>query len=157
MILMPFYNQLLGYQSNRFLEYLADLCFSGWSIHYSRFSGRQLSGLFPFRIFSHRGIKRKTQTGQRRDHFSVRHLLWFNSVFLYFLIIGTLIIIIQMKYVKNKNLGYDESQTVVIHIDNDDIYNHIELRLKRNYKITRISISVSMMSGEPGGFFDMFD
>ena len=69
------------------------------------------------------------------------------------LIIGTIIIMNQMSYVKNKQLGYDKEQTVIVPIDNNDIYNHMnafknELQSKSNIA------SVSFMSGEPGGFFD---
>ncbi|WP_018611155.1 ABC transporter permease [Segetibacter koreensis] len=75
-----------------------------------------------------------------------------------FLIVGTIIITKQMSYVKNKQLGYNKEQTVVVRIDNNDIYNNMnvfktDLQNQDNVK------SVSMMSGEPGGFFDshMFD
>ncbi len=60
-----------------------------------------------------------------------------------------------MKYVKNKNLGYDESQTVVIKIDNNDIYEHRNMFKNELQNHPNIQ-SVSLMSGEPGGFFDMF-
>jgi putative ABC transport system permease protein len=58
-----------------------------------------------------------------------------------------------MSYVKSKELGYDKEQTIVIPIDNNDFYDHMvtfknELQAKNNIA------SVSMMSGEPGGFFD---
>ena len=42
-----------------------------------------------------------------------------------FLIIGTIIITKQMNYVKNKQLGYNKEQTVVVPIDNNDIYNNM--------------------------------
>lgn len=71
-----------------------------------------------------------------------------------FLIIGTIIIMTQMKYLKNKNLGYDESQSIVIPIDNDDFYNHMNT-FKNTLQNQPGIYSVSMMSGEPGGFFDL--
>ena len=43
-----------------------------------------------------------------------------------------------MKYVKAKNLGYDEAQTVLIRIDNDE-FIHIEICLKRIWKIHPVS------------------
>ncbi len=70
------------------------------------------------------------------------------------LIIGTIVIINQMSYIKSKSLGYDQQQTVVIKLDNDDIANHrnaFKTELQSNNNIA----SVSLMSGEPGGFFDI--
>jgi len=75
-----------------------------------------------------------------------------------FLIVGTIIITKQMSYVKNKQLGYDKAQTLVIPIDNSDIYNNLNSFKTELQNQTAIQ-SVSAMSGEPGGFFDghMFD
>ncbi|HLP73186.1 MAG TPA: ABC transporter permease [Bacteroidales bacterium] len=71
------------------------------------------------------------------------------------LIIGTIVIMSQMKYVKEKELGYDKEHSIVVRIDNGDIYNKMnsfadELRSKASVR------EVSLMSGEPGGFFDQF-
>jgi len=71
------------------------------------------------------------------------------------LIMGTVIIMKQMQFVKQKALGYDQEQTVSILIDNDDFYNHMRNFKNQLQAQTAIS-SVSMMSGEPGGFFDAF-
>lgn len=70
-----------------------------------------------------------------------------------FLIIGVIVITKQMSYVKNKQLGYNEEQTVIVPVDNDDIYNHIDL-FKKDVQNDRSVQTVSVMSGVPGGFFD---
>ncbi len=70
-----------------------------------------------------------------------------------FLIIGTIIIMNQMSYVKNKQLGYSDEQTLVVPLDNNDIYKNRVLFKKELENQTGVS-SVSLMSGEPGGFFD---
>jgi putative ABC transport system permease protein len=70
------------------------------------------------------------------------------------LIIGTIIISNQMKYVKEKELGYTKEQTVIIPIDNNDFYDH-RLTFKNELQSKSNIASVSLMSGEPGGFFDM--
>ncbi len=64
----------------------------------------------------------------------------------------------QMHYVKNKQLGYNKEQTLIVPIDNNDIYNHM-ISFKRDLESNPYIQSVSMMSGEPGGYFDihMFD
>ncbi|HTE08931.1 MAG TPA: ABC transporter permease [Flavitalea sp.] len=71
-----------------------------------------------------------------------------------FLIIGSIIIMKQMNYVKTKDLGYNNEQRLLVKVDNDDIYNHLgtfKKELERNENI----LSASFMSGEPGGFFDV--
>jgi len=75
-----------------------------------------------------------------------------------FLITGTLIITRQMSYVKSKQLGYNKDQTLIIPIDNGDIYNNVNA-FKSDLQNNSGVHSVSAMSGEPGGFFDgqMFD
>ncbi|WP_198175200.1 ABC transporter permease [Spirosoma telluris] len=74
------------------------------------------------------------------------------------LMLGTAIGTQQMSYLKNKQLGYNNEQTLVIPIDNEDIYNFI-LKHKPELLSQSQVEAVSMMSGEPGGFFDghMFD
>jgi putative ABC transport system permease protein len=70
-----------------------------------------------------------------------------------FLILGTVIITKQMGYVKNKELGYDKEQTVIVPIDNEDIYKN-RRQFKSLLQEEANVQSVSIMSGEPGGFFD---
>lgn len=71
-----------------------------------------------------------------------------------FLVIGTVIIMKQMSFVRSQELGFDQEQTMVIPIDNNDIYNKrasFKEELQRNSGVS----AVSYMSGEPGGFFDI--
>lgn len=70
-----------------------------------------------------------------------------------FLIVGTIIITKQMSYVKNKQLGYNSEQTVIVRIDNNDIYKNRNV-FKNDLQNKSLIQSVSLMSGEPGGFFD---
>ncbi len=72
-----------------------------------------------------------------------------------FLITGTIIIARQMSYVKNKDLGYDQEQTLVVPLHNNDIFSHLNAfrqELRSNSNI----VSVCTMSGEPGGYFDEY-
>jgi putative ABC transport system permease protein len=70
-----------------------------------------------------------------------------------FLIIGSIIIMKQMNYVKNMDLGYDKDQTVIVQINNEDIYNK-RYTFKNDLQNRANIASVALMSGEPGGFFD---
>ena len=58
-----------------------------------------------------------------------------------------------MSYVKNKQLGYNKEQTLVVRIDNNDIYQNMNA-FKTDLQNQNAMQSVSLMSGEPGGFFD---
>ena len=60
----------------------------------------------------------------------------------------------QMKYVKEKELGYDKEHSIIIPIDNGDFYDN-RISFKNNLQSKTNIVSVSMMSGEPGGFFDL--
>jgi putative ABC transport system permease protein len=71
-----------------------------------------------------------------------------------FLIVGTMIITKQMRYVKNRQLGYNKEQTVMVRLDNNDIFNNMDV-FKRNLQNQSVIQNVSLMSGEPGGFFDV--
>lgn len=69
------------------------------------------------------------------------------------LIIGTIVIMNQMHYIKSKSLGYDKAQTITVSIDNNDIYDH-RRQFKDELQNSGVVSSVSLMSGQPGGFFD---
>ena len=69
LLLMPWYNQLLGYYINCFMEYVAYLFISCWCYYYRWIFSRQLSCIFSFCIFTDTGIKRKIKIGQRRLSF----------------------------------------------------------------------------------------
>jgi putative ABC transport system permease protein len=152
-LVMPFYNQLLGYPLN--------VSWNSWPI-YMFLAGviliaGFLAGSYPAFFLSAfspiQALKGKLRLGKGGSVFRQSLVVLQFSISV-FLIIGTIIIITQMKYVKNKNLGYDESQTVVIPIDNDDIYNN-RLLFKHELESQPGISSVSLMSGEPGGFFDV--
>lgn len=70
------------------------------------------------------------------------------------LIIGTIIIMNQMRYVKNKELGYHQEQTLIIRLDNNDIHHNRRTFASVLQDMAPVE-SVSLMSGEPGGFYDM--
>lgn len=153
-LLMPFYNQLLGYSLH--------VAWNSWPIYGFLVSvfilAGFLAGAYPAFFLSAfspiEALKGKLRLGKGGSFFRQSLVVVQFSISV-FLIIGTLIILIQMKYVKNKNLGYNEAQTIMIRIDNDDIYAHRNL-FKKELENTPGILSVSGMSGEPGGFFDMF-
>ncbi len=57
-----------------------------------------------------------------------------------------------MGFVKNMDLGYNQEQAMIIPIDNNDIYNNLNVFKQELQNDSRVA-GVSMMSGEPGGYF----
>lgn len=151
---MPFYNQLLGYSLT--------VSFSSWPI-YLFLAGvvvliGVLAGSYPAFFLSSfspiESLKGKLRLGKGGSQFrQVLVVTQFSISVL--LIVGTIIITDQMSYVKNMQLGYHQDQTVVVPIDNEDIDKHI-LSFKNELQNKQPIASVSLMSGEPGGFFDLF-
>jgi len=60
-----------------------------------------------------------------------------------------------MHYVKNTDLGFSKEQTMIIRLDNGEIWNK-KFQLKNELQQNPAVESVSLMSGEPGGFHDSY-
>jgi len=150
---MPIYNDLLGYSLmvgwNSWPIYL----FLAGVIIIAGFLAGSYPAFFLSAFSPIQALKGKLRLGKGGSFFRQALVIVQFSISV-FLIIGTLIIIMQMSYVKHKNLGYDESQVVVIKIDNNDIYEHRNM-FKNELQNRRDIQSVSLMSGEPGGFYDV--
>ncbi|GAA4311246.1 ABC transporter permease [Mucilaginibacter gynuensis] len=153
MLLMPWYNNILGYHltvpwgaSPIYLFLIGVILFVGF-----------LAGSYPAFFLSAfspvQALKGKLQLGKGGSLFrQVLVVVQFSISVL--LIIGTIIIRNQMSFVKNKSLGYEKEQTVLVPINNDDIYNN-KNAFKNDLLNNSNVASVSLMSGEPGGFHDM--
>jgi putative ABC transport system permease protein len=150
--LMPTYDKLLGYH--------LELPYNRWYL-YAFLLGTivvvgVLAGSYPALILSRfspiEALKGKLRLGKSGSFFRQTLVVVQFSISV-FLIIGTLIIGRQMSYVKTKQLGYDQQQALIIPLDNHDIWNHMK-EFKQELLSNSSIAQVSMMSGEPGGFFD---
>jgi putative ABC transport system permease protein len=151
-LLMPLYSDLLGYPLS--------VPYSSWYLY--AFLGAiilvvgVLAGSYPAIILSGfspiEALKGKLGRGKGGSLFrQVLVVVQFSiSVFL---ITGTIIINKQMSFVKNMALGYNQEQTMIIPIDNDDIFDHLNT-FKQELQSDDHIAAVCGMSGEPGGFFD---
>jgi putative ABC transport system permease protein len=151
-LLMPLYSNLLGYE-------LA-VPFSQWWLYVFLLGiivvVGLLAGSYPALILSAfspiEALKGKLKLGKGGSLFR-QTLVVFQFSISVFLITGTIIITKQMTFIKNKALGYNQEQTLIIPLDNNDIFNNMN-RFKQELQGNSNIASVSMMSGEPGGFFD---
>jgi putative ABC transport system permease protein len=154
---MPWYNQLLGYTLNVSWNTLPIYLFLVGIIIIVGFLAGSYPAFFLSAFSPIQALKGKLKLGKGGASFrQVLVVVQFSiSVFL---IVGTIIITKQMSYVKNKQLGYNKEQTLIIPIDNGDIYKNLNSFKTQLQNETAVQ-SVSAMSGEPGGFFDaqMFD
>ncbi|MDQ6762794.1 MAG: ABC transporter permease [Bacteroidota bacterium] len=152
MIVMPWYNQLLGHSITVSWNTAPTWLFLAGVIIVVGFLAGSYPAFFLSAFSPVQALKGKLRLGKGGSSFrQVLVVIQFSiSVFL---IIGTIIITRQMNYVKNKQLGYNKEQTVIMPIDNGDIYNHMNT-FKTELQNENAVQSVSLMSGEPGGYFD---
>lgn len=154
LLLMPYYNQLLGYNLTVSWNALPIYLFLVGVILVVGFLAGSYPAFFLSAFSPIQALKGKLKLGKGGTFFRQSLVVVQFSISV-LLIIGTIVIMNQMSYVKNKEMGYNKDQVVVIPIDNNDIYNHrntFKSLLQTNSSIA----SVSLMSGEPGGFFDIF-
>ena len=152
LLIMPRYNQLLGNPLNVSWTTLPVYLFLVGIIIVVGFLAGSYPAFFLSAFSPIQALKGKLKLGKGGASFrQVLVVIQFSiSVFL---ILGTIVIAKQMRYVNDKQLGYDKAQTLIIPIDNGDIYNNLNSFKTELQNQTAIQ-SVSAMSGVPGGFFD---
>ena len=152
LLVMPWYNQLLGYSLGVSWNALPVWLFLGGVIIAVGFLAGSYPAFFLSAFSPMQALKGKLRLGKGGSSFRQALVVVQFSISV-FLIIGTIIITKQMNFVKNKQLGYNQEQTVVVPIDNNDIYKNMNA-FKTSLQNESDVQSVSLMSGEPGGFFD---
>ena len=152
LLAMPWYNQLLGYTLHIYWNALPIYLFLLGVIVVVGFLAGSYPAFFLSAFSPIQALKGKLKSGRSGASFrQVLVVVQFSiSVFL---IVGTIIITKQMAYVKNKQLGYNNEQTLIVPIDNGDIYNNMKT-FKTALQSQSAVQSVAAMSGEPGGYFD---
>lgn len=150
--MMPAFSNLLGYEFTSFwidpLVYvfiLSIIIIIGF-----------VAGSYPALLLSSfsiiESLKGKLRVGTKGAFFR-KALVVFQFSISVLLIISITIILSQMNYVKNTELGFSKEQSLLVRIDNNEIYK-TKTRFKNTLQNDPSVINVSLMSGEPGGFHD---
>ena len=153
-LLMPAYTRLLGYALPSFWK---DPMLYAFLISIIIVIGF-LAGAYPALLLSSfspiQALKGKMNIGNQGAFFR-KALVVFQFVISVLLIISITIISTQMSYVRNTDLGFNKERTMLVRIDNNDI-GKTRVQFKNSVENDPAVISVSLMSGEPGGFHDMY-
>ncbi len=151
-LLMPAYSNLLGYQLPSFwgnpivyIFLVAVILIVGL-----------LAGSYPALLLSSfspiESLKGKLKVGKSGSFFR-KALVVFQFGISVLLIISVVIIMSQMNYMRNTDLGFNKEQTMIVRFDNLAI-SRKKSQFKNELKTIPAVQNVSLMSGEPGGFHD---
>jgi putative ABC transport system permease protein len=151
-LLMPAYSNLLGYQLPSFwgnpivyIFLVAVILIVGL-----------LAGSYPALLLSSfspiESLKGKLKVGKSGSFFR-KALVVFQFGISVLLIISVVIIMSQMNYMRNTDLGFNKEQTMIVRFDNLAI-SRKKSQYKNELKTIPAVQNVSLMSGEPGGFHD---
>lgn len=153
-LLMPVYTNLLGYQLPAFWSDASVYLFIIAAILAIGF----LAGVYPALLLSSfspiESLKGKLRVGKNSVFFR-KSLVVFQFSISVLLIIGITVITSQLNYVRHKDLGFTKEQSMLVRMDNTEIYRARTLFKKTLQNDPSVS-SVSLMSGEPGGFHDRY-
>ena len=152
LIAMPWYNQLLGYSLTVSWNTLPIYLFLAGVIIVVGILAGSYPAFFLSAFSPIQAIKGKLRLGKGGAYMRQILVIVQFSISV-FLIVCTIIITKQMNFVKNKQLGYNKEQTVMVRIDNNDFFRGLKA-FKTSLQNNSLVQSVSTMSGEPGGFFD---
>ncbi len=151
-LLMPAYNNLLGYtMPSYWTNPLVYIFIAGVILVVGL-----LAGSYPALLLSSfspiDSLKGKLKVGKRGSFFR-KTLVVFQFSISVLLIISITVILKQMNYVQNIDLGFNKEHALIIRLDNNDI-SEKKLLFKNQLANDPSVSSVSLMSGEPGGFHD---
>ncbi|MBP7555515.1 MAG: ABC transporter permease [Chitinophagaceae bacterium] len=151
-LVMPWYNELLGYSLIASWSTPPIYLFLAGVILIAGFLAGSYPAFFLSAFSPIQALKGRLRLGRGGSSFRQALVVVQFSISV-FLIVGTIVITKQMNFIKSKQLGYNKEQTLLVRIDNNDIYRNLRAFKNELQKESRVQ-SVSAMSGEPGGFFD---
>ena len=117
-----------------------------------------LAGSYPALLLSSfspiESLKGKIKVGKHGAFFR-KALVVFQFGVSVLLIISVTIVVKQMHYVRNTDLGFSKEQSMIVRLDNGAIWNK-KIDFKKQLQADPAVASVSLMTGEPGGFHDTY-
>jgi len=153
-LLMPAYTNLLGYELP---SYWKNPLFYLFIVGVILIVGI-LAGSYPALMLSAfspiESLKGKLRVGKSGAFFR-KALVVFQFGISVLLIVSVIVILSQMRYIRTTDLGFNQEQQLIVKFDNTTISENRE-RFKNDLQSIPAVQSVSMMSGEPGGFHDTY-
>lgn len=153
-LMMPAYTRFLGYELP---PYAGNPWFYVFIAGVIMVVGL-LAGSYPALMLSSfspiESLKGKLRVGKHGVFFR-QALVVFQFGISVLLIISVTIVMSQMHYVQNTDLGFNKEQAMIVRLDNNQIRNN-KFQFKQQLLADPSVVSVSVMSGEPGGFHDMY-
>ncbi|HLX92960.1 MAG TPA: ABC transporter permease [Puia sp.] len=150
--IMPTYAQFLGY---KLPPYMMDVRFYLFIIGIILVVGI-LAGIYPALLLSSfspiEALRSKFKVG-RSGAFFRKSLVTLQFGISVLLIASISIVIDQMHFVQHADLGFNKEESMIIRLDNNAIWQSKE-RFKSELTRDPSVSTVSLMSGEPGGFHD---
>jgi putative ABC transport system permease protein len=117
-----------------------------------------LAGSYPALLLSSfspiESLKGKLKVGKNGAFFR-KALVVFQFGISVLLIISVTIVMNQMHYVRNTDLGFNKEQSMIVRLDNGNIWDK-KILFKNELEADPAISNVSLMSGEPGGFHDTY-
>ncbi len=153
-LVMPVYSNFLGYElpsywNNPWVYVFVFGIIIVVGLLAGSYPALQLSSFSPIE-----SLKGKLRVGKHGALFR-KTLVVFQFAMSVLLIISVAIVMRQMYYVRNTDLGFDKEQSMIVRIDNSKIRSN-GVRFKNELQADPSVASVSMMTGEPGGFHDNY-
>jgi len=115
-----------------------------------------LAGSYPALLLSSfspiESLKGRLKVGKNGAFFR-KALVVFQFGISVLLITSVTVVMNQMHYVRNTDLGFDKEQSMIVRLDNGSIWDK-KIQFKNELLSDPSVSSVSLMSGEPGGFHD---
>lgn len=153
-LLMPAYSNLLGYElpsywSNPWVYVFIIGVIIVVGLLAGSYPALMLSSFSPID-----SLKGKLKRGKGGAFFR-KTLVVFQFGISVLLIVGVVVIMSQMNYVRNADMGFDKEESMIVGFDNTDISSH-KLQFKNELLNIPAVKNVSLMSGEPGGFHDSY-